>query len=186
MDGLSSSGLQDIFETQVCESMKGHEPEFSEFFTGIGKFVSVIFILIFRSWFEEDVNTSRLDKYYAILMIPAFLNFLFCWFLCCWYLRQPYFDSDNNDAAQELEDGIVEVLTNENTDFDIAQELEDAVIEVLTKENTDFDIAQELEDAVMEVLTKENSGFDIGQELEDGIIEILTSENSSLTPSTNN
>ncbi|XP_009771908.1 uncharacterized protein [Nicotiana sylvestris] len=155
MDGLSSSGLQDIFETQVCESMKGHEPEFSEFFTGIGKFVSVIFILIFRSWFEEDVNTSRLDN-------------------------------DNNDAAQELEDGIVEVLTNENTDFDIAQELEDAVIEVLTKENTDFDIAQELEDAVMEVLTKENSGFDIGQELEDGIIEILTSENSSLTPSTNN
>nr|XP_016488750.1 PREDICTED: protein NRT1/ PTR FAMILY 5.6-like [Nicotiana tabacum] len=164
MDGLSSSGLKDIFETKVSDSMKGYEPEFTEFITGIGKFFSVIFILIFGSWFKEDVNTSRLDKYYAMLMAPTFLNFLFCWFVCSWYAHQPYFHI-TIDSAQQSEAGTIEVLTNENSGFDTAQKFEDGVVEVLTNENSSFDNAQELED---------------------GIIEILITENSSLTPSTNN
>ncbi|PHT80972.1 hypothetical protein T459_13987 [Capsicum annuum] len=88
MDGLSSSGLQDFFETQVCDSMKGYGQESSEFVTGIVKLFSVMRILIFRPWFKEDVNKSRLDKYYAMLMVPTFLNVCFCCFVSNWYANQ--------------------------------------------------------------------------------------------------
>ncbi|XP_060183365.1 protein NRT1/ PTR FAMILY 5.6-like [Lycium barbarum] len=100
MDGLSSSGLQDFFETQVCKSMKGYALEFSEFATSIGKFVSVICIIIFNSWFKEDINASRLDKYYAILMVPTFLNYCICGYVSNWYDNQQLHDMDN---AQKLE-----------------------------------------------------------------------------------
>ncbi|XP_060185539.1 protein NRT1/ PTR FAMILY 5.6-like [Lycium barbarum] len=126
MEGLSESGLQDFFETQVCESMKEYGPQFSEFSTGIGKFLSVIFILIFLFWFNEEFETSRLDKYYAVLMVPTFLNFVFCCFISNWYANQPY---DTINAAQELEDGVADVIANKNSGFEIAQELEHGAVE---------------------------------------------------------
>ncbi|XP_060183368.1 protein NRT1/ PTR FAMILY 5.6-like [Lycium barbarum] len=94
MKGLSESGLQDFFETQVCESMKEYGPQFSEFSDGIGKFFSVICILIFH--------------------------------FCNWYANQPHDQSETDDNAQELQDGVAD---------DNAQELQDGV----ANENSGFE-----------------------------------------------
>ncbi|XP_059310352.1 protein NRT1/ PTR FAMILY 5.6-like [Lycium ferocissimum] len=150
MEGLSESGLQDFFETQVCESMKEYGPQFSEFSDGIGKFFSVICILIFHFWFDEDVDTSRLDKYYAMLTVPTFLNFVFCCIVSNWYANQPHGQSETDDNAQELQDGVADDNAQELQDGfadDNAQELQDGVAE---------DNAQELQDGV----ANENSGFE--------------------------
>ncbi|XP_047268456.1 protein NRT1/ PTR FAMILY 5.6 [Capsicum annuum] len=136
MDGLSSSGLQDFFETQVCDSMKGYGPEFSEFATAIGKFFSVMSILIFRPWFKEDVNRSRLDKYYAMLMVPTFLNFCFCCFVSNWYANQQQPHDIDIDMDVNIAQESQEVSTNnQNLGFDIIahQELEDGPVETVTE-----------------------------------------------------
>ncbi|XP_059309836.1 protein NRT1/ PTR FAMILY 5.6-like [Lycium ferocissimum] len=123
MEGLSESGLQHFFETQVCESMKEYGPQFSEFSTGIGKFLSVIFILIFLFWSNEEFETSRLDKYYAVLTVPTFVNFVFCCFVSNWYANQHHDHIETINVAQELEDGVAGV---------IAQEIEHGPVEDLT------------------------------------------------------
>ncbi|PHT40029.1 hypothetical protein CQW23_18883 [Capsicum baccatum] len=87
-----------------------------------------------KPWFKEDVNKSRLDKYYAMLMVPTFLNFCFCWFVSNWYANQQPHDIDMDiNIAQELGDVAQEVLINHNSGFDIAhQELEDGPVEIVT------------------------------------------------------
>ncbi|CAI9787138.1 unnamed protein product [Fraxinus pennsylvanica] len=85
MKGLSEGGLQSFFRSQVSESLKNYGPPFGECVIGIGKFLSVIFILIFSSWFGQDIDSSRLDNYYAMLTLLSFVNFLIYWLVAYWH-----------------------------------------------------------------------------------------------------
>ncbi|XP_022850449.1 protein NRT1/ PTR FAMILY 5.7-like [Olea europaea var. sylvestris] len=85
MKGLSESGLRSFFCSQVSESLKNYGPPFGECVIGIGKFLSILCILIFSSWFGEDIDSSRLDKYYAMLTLLSFVNLLIYWLVAYWY-----------------------------------------------------------------------------------------------------
>ncbi|MCD7457633.1 hypothetical protein HAX54_035636 [Datura stramonium] len=123
MQGLSESGLQDFFETQVCESMKGYGSQFNEFARGIGKLFTAVCILIFIFWFGKEVDSSDLDKYYAMLLIPTILNFCFCYLVSKWYANLPH-DQKLEDVTNENSSSDTDV-TNENSSSDTAQKLED-------------------------------------------------------------
>lgn len=85
MKGLSEGGLQSFFRSQVSESLRNYGPPFGECVIGIGKFLSVLCILIFSSWFGQDIDSSRLDKFYAMLTLLSFVNFLIYWLVAHWY-----------------------------------------------------------------------------------------------------
>ena len=73
MEGLASNGLLEFFYNHVAISMRSYGPSFSNCVLGLGNFISVPFVLLCRSWFEDSINTSHLDSYYLTL---AILNFV--------------------------------------------------------------------------------------------------------------
>ncbi|XWS23521.1 hypothetical protein CRYUN_Cryun28dG0021500 [Craigia yunnanensis] len=69
--GLVGEGLRHFFYDHVEVSMKQLESPFNLSVRGVGRFLSVIFILVFRHWIGDSINTSRLDEYMRML---AMLN----------------------------------------------------------------------------------------------------------------
>ena len=80
MEGLASKGLEKFVSNHVSKSMRRYGLIFSNFVTGLGKFFSIPFVLLFKSWFKETINTSHLDRYYLALAILSSV-FLFI-YLC--------------------------------------------------------------------------------------------------------
>ncbi|KAH6767757.1 hypothetical protein C2S52_018740 [Perilla frutescens var. hirtella] len=85
MGGLSSDGLQNFFESQVSRSMFRYGPPFEECVNGIGRFVSIVFILILSKWFENEAESSRLDNYYRLLAILSSVNIIAYCLVARWY-----------------------------------------------------------------------------------------------------
>ncbi|CAA2957077.1 NRT1 PTR FAMILY -like [Olea europaea subsp. europaea] len=85
MKGLLQGGLQSFFCSQVSESLGNYGPPFGECVIGIGKFLSILCILIFSSWFKQDIDSSRLDNYYAMLTLLSFVNLLIYLLVAYWY-----------------------------------------------------------------------------------------------------
>ncbi|XVE70319.1 hypothetical protein DITRI_Ditri10aG0063000 [Diplodiscus trichospermus] len=69
--GLVGEGLKHFFYDHVEVSMKQLESPFNLSVRGVGRFLSVIFILMFRRWIGDTINKSRLDEYMRML---AMLN----------------------------------------------------------------------------------------------------------------
>ncbi|CAI9787142.1 unnamed protein product [Fraxinus pennsylvanica] len=74
MKGLSERGLQSFFRSLLSESLRDYRTPFGECVMGIGKFLCTLCIL--KSWFGHDIESSRMDNYYAILTILSFVNLL--------------------------------------------------------------------------------------------------------------
>ncbi|KAK9288571.1 hypothetical protein L1049_017030 [Liquidambar formosana] len=77
MEGLAEDGLDDFFSDQVTESMARYGPPINECALGIGKFLNVLCVFVFRSWFSQTINFSRLDKYYTMLGALSLGNLCF-------------------------------------------------------------------------------------------------------------
>ena len=107
MEGFAEVALDEFFTTQVSESMRIYGPPFNEFALGFGKFISVIFILIFKAWFGEDVGSSRLDRYYAMLGILSFLN-LFLFSHTAYRYADPQVEILAGIDHRDLENGLVD------------------------------------------------------------------------------
>ncbi|KDP36569.1 hypothetical protein JCGZ_08336 [Jatropha curcas] len=78
MEGLAEDGLSQFFYNHVDESMKLFETPFNGLVIGIGRLLTLFFILLRRSWFGDSINHSRLDKYFRWLMILSCCNLCFC------------------------------------------------------------------------------------------------------------
>lgn len=104
-EGLTEEGLVQFFYYQVAESMEGYGPPFNEFVLGIGKFVSIFWVLTFRWWIRDTPNKSRLDNYYGILAIFSLGNLFFVYGCVSKYF---YMD------ARKLENNFVETLEQVN------------------------------------------------------------------------
>ncbi|KAH6769217.1 hypothetical protein C2S51_014553, partial [Perilla frutescens var. frutescens] len=104
MGGLSSEGLEDFFKSQVSSSMFGYGQWLGNFVIGIGKFVSVVCILILSKWFQGKVESSRLDKYYFFLVVLSSVNFVSYCLVARWY------GDDTFAAAVAGEDNINSAL----------------------------------------------------------------------------
>lgn len=88
-EGLSEEGLESFYESQVSQSLSAFGPPFGEFMMGIGKFMSILCILVFTrrpfKWFRENLAESRLDKYYVLLGVVSFGNLMMYLLVACWY-----------------------------------------------------------------------------------------------------
>ncbi|XP_022854230.1 protein NRT1/ PTR FAMILY 5.7-like, partial [Olea europaea var. sylvestris] len=101
MEGLSVGGLQNFFCSQVSKSLRNYKTPFGECVIGIGKFLSILFILIFSRWFGHDIDSSRLDKYYAMLTLLSFVNLLIYWLVAYWYGDDQFSPEPLIEGAQD-------------------------------------------------------------------------------------
>ncbi|GKV39890.1 hypothetical protein SLEP1_g47590 [Rubroshorea leprosula] len=65
--GFVGGGLKNFFFYLVPESRTDLGFAFNKLVEGMAKYIGVVFILVFRSWIREAINTSRLDNYYRTL-----------------------------------------------------------------------------------------------------------------------
>ncbi|WCJ34804.1 Major facilitator superfamily protein [Euphorbia peplus] len=87
MDGLSEDGLIELFYVLVDEHMEGIETPINQLMLGIGKLVSVGCVFVFRDWFGHTINTSRLDKYFNMLMYLSIGNLAFYLVIGSYYVH---------------------------------------------------------------------------------------------------
>ncbi|XP_057792973.1 protein NRT1/ PTR FAMILY 7.2-like [Salvia miltiorrhiza] len=112
MGGLSQDGLASFYESQVSESLSSFGPPFAEFVMGFGKFMSILCILIFSrspfKWFQSDIDSSSLNKYYTLLAVLSFVNAVIYCLVACWYKDHTFLlkDEENGSLAQQVGDQI--------------------------------------------------------------------------------
>ncbi|KAG4989756.1 hypothetical protein JHK85_032739 [Glycine max] len=104
-----SIGLQEFFYDQVPDSMRSLGMALYLSVLGIGFFLSSFLIIVVdhvtagkngKSWIAEDVNSSRLDKFYWMLAVINALNF--CLFL---FLTKRHTYKTVQRKATEIDDG---------------------------------------------------------------------------------
>ncbi|XP_020549849.1 protein NRT1/ PTR FAMILY 5.6-like [Sesamum indicum] len=119
MEGLVYDGMEEVFYVHVPESFKKYGPSFTQFALNIGNFVSLVFILIFHGLFNDNLDTSGLATYYALLAYICFVNFLFYCSVATYYVKQSYHEKDESAVEQELEQ-IQNLDSHEATDHQLA------------------------------------------------------------------
>ena len=93
-EGLATSGLDKFFSYHVSKSMEDYGSEvFNTIPIGIGSFLSVVCVSACKGWFGNTLNQSRLDNYYRMITIVAWINL--CWF---------FFVSTFYSTKEEVED----------------------------------------------------------------------------------
>ncbi|XP_034687122.1 protein NRT1/ PTR FAMILY 5.7-like isoform X2 [Vitis riparia] len=93
-EGLAISGLDEFFGYHVSKSMEDYGSEvFNTIPIGIGSFLSVVCVSACGGWFGNTLNQSRLDNYYRMITIVAWINL--CWF---------FFVSTFYSTKEEVED----------------------------------------------------------------------------------
>ncbi|GJV26509.1 NRT1/ PTR family 5.6-like protein [Tanacetum coccineum] len=82
-DGFTLVGLQEFFYDQVPDSMRSIGIALYLSVMGVGSFLSSFLITVVNKasgkfgtcWFGEDLNSSRLDKFYCLLAVMNGVNF---------------------------------------------------------------------------------------------------------------
>ena len=105
-EGLAISGLDEFFSYHVSKSMEDYGSEvFNTIPIGIGSFLSVVCVSACKGWFGNTLNQSRLDNYYRMITIVAWINL-------CWFFFVSTFYSTKEEVADEgiqLQEIIAEV-----------------------------------------------------------------------------
>ncbi|KAF2294185.1 hypothetical protein GH714_008058 [Hevea brasiliensis] len=104
MEGLARDGLTEFFYSQVDESMKHYESSLNDCMLGIGNFLSVMCVFACKTWIGDDVNNSRLDKYYLMLAALSCGNLCFYVLVALAYARKeaPLQDEEMDEVDIEL------------------------------------------------------------------------------------
>ncbi|KAH6818016.1 hypothetical protein C2S51_001619 [Perilla frutescens var. frutescens] len=89
MEGLVFDGLEEIYSSLVPASLNKYGPSFAEFALGIGHFMGLISVLIFRNLFKDDLDISRLGVYYRNLGFVCLGNLFLYFCIVPYYLKQP-------------------------------------------------------------------------------------------------
>ncbi|RVW48696.1 Protein NRT1/ PTR family 5.4 [Vitis vinifera] len=105
-EGLATSGLDEFFSYHVSKSTEDYGSEvFNKIPIGIGSFLSVVCVSAGKGWFGNTLNQSRLDNYYRMITIVAWINL-------CWFFFVSTFYSTKEEVADEgiqLQEIIAEV-----------------------------------------------------------------------------
>ncbi|CAA3018384.1 NRT1 PTR FAMILY -like [Olea europaea subsp. europaea] len=136
MKGLSEGGLRSFFRSQVSESLENYGPPFGECVIGIGKFLSLLCILIFGSWFGQDIDSSRLDNYYAMLTLLSFVNLQIYWLVAYWYVDDQFSPELDCEALTEGAKDSIEPLVLRSFSDQMPNKLQ--YFSVLTKRTLSF------------------------------------------------
>ncbi|XP_058109196.1 protein NRT1/ PTR FAMILY 5.7-like [Magnolia sinica] len=87
MEGLVGDGIDDLFISQVPETIWKCGPAFSESVEGMGSILSAIAMVLTdqmskvggrHGWFAKEIDVSRLDRYYFMFAVLSLINL-------CWY-----------------------------------------------------------------------------------------------------
>ncbi|KAJ7961273.1 Protein NRT1/ PTR FAMILY 5.7 [Quillaja saponaria] len=116
MEGLAKEGLANFFYNHVPESIRTFSEPFHELVSGIGKFFSIPFVLIFKSWFSDTINDSHLDKYYLVLATLSFVLLCIYVYYCIKYGYMDDYTEEENGEPNNPE------KTSEQVDHQIDQE----------------------------------------------------------------
>ncbi|KAM0053870.1 putative proton-dependent oligopeptide transporter family, MFS transporter superfamily [Helianthus debilis subsp. tardiflorus] len=104
MEGLIDEGLLKFYYSQTKQEQ--HLPYVKEYIAlvmGIGKLLNILLILVFKGWFQDTVNRSRLDKYYLVLVILSSANFItYCFIARLFYKVQELTNVDQDFKNDEL------------------------------------------------------------------------------------
>ncbi|KAF8390854.1 hypothetical protein HHK36_023153 [Tetracentron sinense] len=103
MEGFAENGLMAFFSNQVSESMENYGPPFNECVIGIGSLLSVLSVHLFRDLFGENVDESRLDKYYRNLVIFSFTNLVLYCFISSRYQYEEVLEVELTEVVEEGE-----------------------------------------------------------------------------------
>ncbi|CAL5415071.1 unnamed protein product [Camellia sinensis] len=125
MDGLALGGMEDFFKYQVPESIrKSYALVLTEAVIGGGKILNIGFIMILDvvvmklraedgSWIADTVNQSRLDHFYAALVVVSIANLLFFAYVARFYTYCDFLKEEDDD---EEEDPREEIKTGKKQD----------------------------------------------------------------------
>nr|GMC69267.1 protein NRT1/ PTR FAMILY 5.5-like [Ipomoea batatas] len=80
VDATFHESVKALFKTNSPPSMKKYAVHFTQFVWGIGEALSLVSVLACKKWFNNDVDQSRLDKYYWTLTALTALAFI-CYLL---------------------------------------------------------------------------------------------------------
>ncbi|KAI3723539.1 hypothetical protein L2E82_35182 [Cichorium intybus] len=106
MEELTDQGLLEFFKSQIkFERIQSFGEEYKEFVVGLGTLMNIFLILIFKSrfvWFGDDINNSRLDKYYMVLVCVFSANFIiYCFVATCFYKDVEQLQEEANNNLQQ-------------------------------------------------------------------------------------
>ncbi|KAL0329565.1 UNVERIFIED_CONTAM: protein NRT1/ PTR FAMILY 8.1 [Sesamum radiatum] len=113
MEGLVFGGMEEMFYALVPESFKHYGPSFTQFSLNIGNFLSLLTILVFHGLFSDDLNTSSLGTYYALLGYVCFVNLLFYCGVATYYVKESDREKEPllvQEAKQHLEQEIPQAV----------------------------------------------------------------------------
>ncbi|KAI8002462.1 Protein NRT1/ PTR FAMILY 5.10 [Camellia lanceoleosa] len=120
MDGLARDGMEDFFKYQVPESMrKRYALVLTEAVIGWGKILNIGFIMILDvvveklrvedgSWIADTVNQSRLDLFYAALVVVSIANLFIFAYVASFYTYRDFpeeEDDEEEDPHEEIKTG---------------------------------------------------------------------------------
>ena len=113
MDGLALYGIEDFFKYQVPESIrKRYALVLTEAVIGWGKIVNIGFIMILDvvvmklraedgSWIADTVNQSRLDLFYAALVVVSIANLLIFAYVARFYSYRDFPEEEDDDKEED-------------------------------------------------------------------------------------
>ncbi|KAH6771746.1 hypothetical protein C2S52_005542 [Perilla frutescens var. hirtella] len=103
VEGLVFSAMENIYSSVVPESLRKYGPPFTQFALNIGHFISLIFIVIFRDLFKNDLDLSRLGVYYRNLGCVCAVNFGIYCYVATYYAKQEPSDAEADVPELPLE-----------------------------------------------------------------------------------
>ncbi|XP_034687258.1 protein NRT1/ PTR FAMILY 5.4-like [Vitis riparia] len=109
-EGLATSGLDKFFSYHVSKSMEDYGSEvFNTIPIGIGSFLSVVCVSAGKGWFGNTLNQSRLDNYYRMITVLAWINLCWFFFISTFYSTKKEVVEEEADEGIRLQEIIVEV-----------------------------------------------------------------------------
>ncbi|XP_011081390.1 protein NRT1/ PTR FAMILY 5.6 [Sesamum indicum] len=109
MEGLVFGGMEEMFYAIVPKSFSNYGPSFTQFSLNIGNFLSLLVILVFGGLFSDDLDTSSLGTYYALLGYVCFVNLLFYCGVATYYVKESDHEKEPplvQEIKQKLEQEI--------------------------------------------------------------------------------
>ena len=120
MEGLADDGLQEFFYNHVATSMRSYGPSFSDCVLGFGNFISMPFVLLYRRWFKDSINTSHLDRYYLALAILSSVFFVF--YVCASFsVTSVHMGSTSENEEANTVEELAEILVDNVTDSQLTR-----------------------------------------------------------------
>lgn len=123
MEGLAGDGLESFYKSQVSESLSRFGPPFEEFVMGVGRFMSILCILVFSrrqfKWFQIELGDSSLDNYYVFLAVLSSVNFMIYCLVACWYGDEAFLLEEEAEVEQEMD--VDQLVEEEEAEADLGE-----------------------------------------------------------------